>query len=693
MATATQNTRNTPELKVPTPPDKFGQDGNFYRCYDALAEEIDEDMTKRLKEQLDTMLVFNNILLMQLVTGRNDTIPVDSTLPSAAFFPSSNIFSINVLFILSLGFTIFSAFLAVIGRQCLVNYRKRSGRSDLQRWEHLKRFLGAERWQLENLLDNSVPLLLQFGLIIFFLSLVLYTHYLSPALCIDFGVVLSMALVFVTAMALCRSWDEFCPFDSTISRLLIGMASSVVAPVKLVVPFRIAFFDGGRWKRDGGSEPLQAILLQRAICRSDDPETLLHAIANIITIGDPDTINQLWANSAFQRRFCELNLNLSETASRLVGYIGSPRELAESAGQLCHGAAAHILLTIRPDPQTSDALLSRYYTGLLLDIASFSASKILMPSPPLGNPSSNWIRSNLGLFAIWCLYHGDDEVQIGAIGNHLVACSEVLARFSDCQLLLFFSWIVCWFASPYSPRFESVQRIREASRTIDLPSQSLEIIGEAYQGNAADVTRTVQDAFQALLRTESRGLLDCDAVLTNMLQSIERVLADEQDNPNANVQRAFQLLEGCEEALRSPRLPLATRQIGEKLRMSVTELWRRKYRARRVRNASVDELMMTLQSYLTYLRSLKRTESGYDEDIGFERVFGAMLRPISADVRLSDEGQAVCEMFDAFVGEVSEHIRKTARRIRGPDEHWCHWEEEPLLIKGTRGSFVVNRGI
>lgn len=58
MAAATQNILNTPELKFPNPPDKFGQDGNFYRCYDTLAQEIDEDMTKGLKEHLDTMLVF-----------------------------------------------------------------------------------------------------------------------------------------------------------------------------------------------------------------------------------------------------------------------------------------------------------------------------------------------------------------------------------------------------------------------------------------------------------------------------------------------------------------------------------------------------------------------------------------------------------------------------------------------------------
>ncbi|KAG8960912.1 hypothetical protein FRC05_006523, partial [Tulasnella sp. 425] len=44
---------------VPDPPREFGQDGGrFYRLYDNLAEEIDEDMAKELKEKLDGLLTF-----------------------------------------------------------------------------------------------------------------------------------------------------------------------------------------------------------------------------------------------------------------------------------------------------------------------------------------------------------------------------------------------------------------------------------------------------------------------------------------------------------------------------------------------------------------------------------------------------------------------------------------------------------
>ncbi|KIO18249.1 hypothetical protein M407DRAFT_61013, partial [Tulasnella calospora MUT 4182] len=110
----------------------------------------DNDMTTSLKEQLDGMLIFaglfagvntaflaftlpllsadpvddtnallaqNNVLLMQLVSGRNDSASLDSALPSKSFAPSGAVLSVNVLFALSLAFAIISSFLAVLGRQ------------------------------------------------------------------------------------------------------------------------------------------------------------------------------------------------------------------------------------------------------------------------------------------------------------------------------------------------------------------------------------------------------------------------------------------------------------------------------------------------------------------------------------------------------------------------------------------------
>ena len=65
MSAVPQNPLNPPVFEIPDPPPEFGQDGGkFYRHYDALAQEIDDDMTGGLKEQLDGMLIFVSRLLL-----------------------------------------------------------------------------------------------------------------------------------------------------------------------------------------------------------------------------------------------------------------------------------------------------------------------------------------------------------------------------------------------------------------------------------------------------------------------------------------------------------------------------------------------------------------------------------------------------------------------------------------------------
>ncbi|KIO17732.1 hypothetical protein M407DRAFT_32593 [Tulasnella calospora MUT 4182] len=117
MNSVIRNQLNPPVFEIPDPPHEFGQDGGkFYRCYDALAQEIDDDMTSGLKEQLDgvntaflaltvpllsadpaddtnALLAQNNAILMQLVTGRNDTVPPDSILPSTSGKPESSAYA------------------------------------------------------------------------------------------------------------------------------------------------------------------------------------------------------------------------------------------------------------------------------------------------------------------------------------------------------------------------------------------------------------------------------------------------------------------------------------------------------------------------------------------------------------------------------------------------------------------------
>ncbi|KAG8922159.1 hypothetical protein FRC01_014392 [Tulasnella sp. 417] len=270
MNTAFDPRRNAANYEVPVPPQEFGQDGGkFYHYYDTFAEEIDDNMVSGLKEQLEGLLIFtykaglfagvnsaflaltlplmspdpaddtnallrdNNAILLNLALGRNDTLPSPSPLPSETFAPTGKVLTVNVLFSVSLTFAIISSFLAVLGRQWLVYYRKRTGGGpERQRWEQLKRFLGAERWRLEWVLDDFLPSLLQIGLIIFCISLTIYLNTLHRTLSNVVGALMCVGLAILVITAIFGTWDKFCPFQSPLSH-----AVSPVIPWVICVAF------------------------------------------------------------------------------------------------------------------------------------------------------------------------------------------------------------------------------------------------------------------------------------------------------------------------------------------------------------------------------------------------------------------------------------------------------------------------
>ncbi|KAG8948923.1 hypothetical protein FRC00_008397, partial [Tulasnella sp. 408] len=235
-------------IAIPAIPKEFGDDGgHFYRYYDALADELDEDMVKSLKSQLDGILIFaglfagvnsaflaltlpemsadpvddTNALLLQLITGGNGTIRSSEDLPSASFAPSPGIFPVNVLFSFSLTLALICSFLAVLGQQWLVYYRKRSGGGlEHQRWEQLRRYLGAKRWRLEAILDDILPGLLQFALVIFCVGFVAYLRTLSKTMCYVIAGPMAVAGAILLIVGIAGAWDQWCPFKSPLSHLL-----------------------------------------------------------------------------------------------------------------------------------------------------------------------------------------------------------------------------------------------------------------------------------------------------------------------------------------------------------------------------------------------------------------------------------------------------------------------------------------
>ncbi|KAG8939447.1 hypothetical protein FRC04_006579 [Tulasnella sp. 424] len=269
-------------------PKEFGEDGGeFYRHYDALAEELDDNMVNKLKDQLDGLLLFaglfagvnstflaltlpllsaspaddtnallreNNAILFQLASNRNDSFPIASPLPSESFSVSGRVLTVNVLFSISLTLALMSSLFAILGRQWLVEYRNSTGSgADDQRRERISCYLGARGWGLEWLLGDLLPTLLQIGLILFGISLAIY----------------------------------------------VSTLNSTVA--KIDFPPEIPLLVRSRKRREVAPTTLQVEAIARVISYSDDRPTLAHAISNLLSVEDGRVLQRLASNDQFCR--------------------------------------------------------------------------------------------------------------------------------------------------------------------------------------------------------------------------------------------------------------------------------------------------------------------------------------------------------------------------------------------------------
>ncbi|KAG8924520.1 hypothetical protein FRC00_005040, partial [Tulasnella sp. 408] len=255
---------------IPDVPKEFGEDGGqFYRYYDALADELDEDMVKTIKSQLDSILIFaglfagvnatflaltlpelkadpaddTNALLLQLATGGNSTIQSTDDLPSATFTPSFAIILVNLLFSLSAVLAVTTSFFAAMAQQWLIDYRRRSdGGAESQRWERIRRHLGARKWQLKRVLDDGFPALLQSALLIFSLALIIYLRTLNKTICALVATVIAIVLEIAAFIELMAVRDKWCPFKTTMASSMRSMFENPrkYGPIVLV-PFLVEY--------------------------------------------------------------------------------------------------------------------------------------------------------------------------------------------------------------------------------------------------------------------------------------------------------------------------------------------------------------------------------------------------------------------------------------------------------------------
>ncbi|KAG8911492.1 hypothetical protein FRC01_005686 [Tulasnella sp. 417] len=532
MATIAPNALNPVVFEVPEPPEEFGQDGGkFYRSYDAFAEEIDEDLTSGLKEQLDGLLVFaglfaginsaflaltlpllsadpaddtnalltqNNAILMQLAIGRNESLPGDFNLPSSSFSPSNNILAVNVLFSLSLTFALISSFLAVIGRQWLVYYRKRSGGGlDRQRWEQLKRFLGAERWRLELILDDILPSLLQIGLVIFCVSLVIYLHSLNLTVSRIVGIPMYVGLAFFVGRRMVHDiWivQRGLTYPTEVRRA----ARNRQEERRVKFHEFTSFISHSSWYRvfirirqEEPLESLQIIALRRLICTSEDPATLLASAANILTINDSDQLLELWNDEIFRARLMDL---YKGSADRTLKFLGRGRiDLASAVRRLYTAATTQFVVYI--DLGIED-FLSVFQC--LRETEGFKTSAIWLPEamPQDTSPFFNQLSLTLSVISIFGFVPPVVEIQnfCGYLGIYSDALKE-----PNWRSLILLAWTISQLPrigdvshrdiSSIRKRVKLISRGRDTVAALESIDSALKLISESKEVYTLDRDR------------------------------------------------------------------------------------------------------------------------------------------------------------------------------------------------------------
>ncbi|KAG8940879.1 hypothetical protein FRC04_004989 [Tulasnella sp. 424] len=441
--------------------------GGKLRYYDALADELDEDMVKSLKAQLDGILIFaglfagvnsaflaltlpamsadpaddTNALLLQLVTGGNSTIRSAEDLPSATFAPSPGIFPVNVLFSLSLTLALLSAFLAVLGQQWLVYYRKRSGGgAEHQRWEQLRRYLGAKRWRLEAILDDVLPGLLQLALVIFCVGFVAYLRTLSKTMCYVIMGPMTIAVAVLLLMGIVGAWDRIAarklanngktvlanfpqkmaqrsptfppawkevwgPVIRSITRVL----SPAVHTVKTVwgwvvrsvreVWGPVVHVANRALDRSGENiAHLEVIAAKRVLCTSEDFNALVYTAVNLHGMTSKESIHYFLGDETVYERLKEL----WEGGRHSSGF---PKVLAGAFSRaflqlIFMGESAELLIEPRYRQQYSEALLANHRDPTSLNLLMENV-KILDESIDMG---AEFLHTHWKDF-IWLLYY------------------------------------------------------------------------------------------------------------------------------------------------------------------------------------------------------------------------------------------------------------------------------------------------
>ena len=175
-----------------------------------------------------------NVLLLRLLQQNTSFDGVDPLAPVSSV-PANAVRAQSILFA-SLSVTLLVAFIAVLGKQWILYYTRVTTWGNIvdRGRERQEKLAGLQKWGLQ-LIMESLPVMLQFALLLFGVALATYLWDLNVSIAEVVMTVTSFGLVFYVCITVTATMYKDCPFQTPLSILLpevLPRAKGFTAPVR-----------------------------------------------------------------------------------------------------------------------------------------------------------------------------------------------------------------------------------------------------------------------------------------------------------------------------------------------------------------------------------------------------------------------------------------------------------------------------
>jgi len=242
---------NTTLIFVSSPPSTVGTTPNHQKAglFSAVCSAFVIDVRGKLEPNpSDTSTAYLEAILKTLQTP--GTTNGDSTAIPTWTGPSPTDVTVSVLLHTSLSATLLAAFLAMLGKQWLNRYARHQGGSAAEKCEDRQRKLnGLQQWPFRIIIE-SLPLLLQFSLLLLGAALSRFLWDVNRVVASVVAGFTSYGVCFYACIVIAGTFSYECPFQTPLSLILRSLGINVLADKLFSVFFQKPEAEGSNPEAD-----------------------------------------------------------------------------------------------------------------------------------------------------------------------------------------------------------------------------------------------------------------------------------------------------------------------------------------------------------------------------------------------------------------------------------------------------------